>query len=200
MPNYHHIMKPTPQFASGDQAPKLPSRPWPHAPTHRLSTNGTYFVTAGTYLKARYFHTDDRLTYLEEMLLTLAATYGWHIEAWAVLSNHYHFVAHSPPDATTLEVFQSRLHTETAIHINRLDGKVGRKVWFNYRDTKLTFEKSYLARLHYVHQNAAHHRLVLLANQWRWCSAAWFERTASPAMVKTIYSFKIDQLQIYDDY
>ena len=26
--------------------------PWPHAPTHQLSQAGTYFVTAGTYLKA----------------------------------------------------------------------------------------------------------------------------------------------------
>jgi hypothetical protein len=30
--------------------PELAMR-WPHAPTHQLSENGTYFVTAGTYLK-----------------------------------------------------------------------------------------------------------------------------------------------------
>jgi len=41
--------------------------------------------------------------------------------------------------------------------------------------------------------------LVLVANQYPWCSAAWFERTASPATVKTIYSFKTDKLKI-DDY
>jgi hypothetical protein len=31
-------------------------------------------------------------------------------------------------------------------------------------------------------------------------SAAWFERTASPAQVKTIYSFNTDKLQVSDDY
>jgi putative transposase len=41
---------------------------------------------------------------------------------------------------------------------------------------------------------------VLVANQYPWCSAAWFERTATPAQVKTIYSFKTDQLETYDDY
>ena len=30
---------------------------WPHAPMHRLSEAGTYFVTAGTYLKAHHFRT-----------------------------------------------------------------------------------------------------------------------------------------------
>jgi len=34
----------------------------------------------------------------------------------------------------------------------------------------------------------------------RWCSAAWFERVTHPAMVKTIYSFKTDKLNIFDDF
>jgi len=66
--------------------------------------------------------------------------------------------------------------------------------------SKITFERSYFARLNYVHQNAVHHGLVRVANQHPWCSAAWFERTATPAQVKTIYSFKIDKLQIPDDF
>jgi hypothetical protein len=34
-----------------------PETPWPHAPTHQLSESGTYFVTAGTYLKDHHFRT-----------------------------------------------------------------------------------------------------------------------------------------------
>ena len=73
-------------------------------------------------------------------------------------------------------------------------------MWFNFWDTKLTYERSYLARLNYVHQNPVKHGLVAIANQYRWCSAAWFERTVSPAMVKTIYGFKTDKLNIHDDF
>jgi putative transposase len=91
------------------------------------------------------------------------------------------------------------LHSETARKLNTLDGTKARQVWFNYWDIRLTFEKSYWARLNYVHQNPVKHNLVLVANQYPWCSAAWFERTASPAMVKTIYSFKTERLKI-DDY
>src|SRR6266571_4994972 len=59
---------------------------------------------------------------------------------------------------------------------------------------------SVLARLNYVHQNPVKHGLVLVANQYPWCSARWFEREASPAMVKSIYRFKTDQLQIPDEF
>lgn len=73
-------------------------------------------------------------------------------------------------------------------------------MWHNFRDTKLTFEKSYLARLNYVHQNAMKHGLVAVANQYRWCSAGWFERVATPAQVQTVYSFKTDQMSVEDDF
>lgn len=44
---------------------------WPHAPIHQLSETGTYLVTAGTYLKAHYFRTRDRLDVLHRGLLAL---------------------------------------------------------------------------------------------------------------------------------
>ena len=84
--------------------------------------------------------------------------------------------------------------------LNKLDGVQGRKVWHNFWDTRLTHQYSYLARLNYVHQNAVRHGLVPVANQYKWCSAAWFERSASPAQVKTIYSFKIDAVKVEDDF
>jgi hypothetical protein len=74
------------------------------------------------------------------------------------------------------------------------------RVWHNFWDTKLTYEKSYLARLNYVHQNAVKHGLVPVANQYRWCSARWFEGVASSAMVRSIYRFKTNALTVKDDY
>jgi hypothetical protein len=51
-----------------------------------------------------------------------------------------------------------------------------------------------------VHQNAVKHGLVPVANQYQWCSARWFEQIASPAMVRSIYRFKIDQLSVRDNF
>jgi putative transposase len=180
-----------------------PRLPWPHAPTHQLSACGTYFVTASTYLKVHYFRGADRLGMLHRGLLTVALDYGWLLEAWAVFSNHYHFVAHSPadmPDASNLSDMLSVLHVKTAEWVNKLDRAPGCQVWFNFRETRLTYQKSYLARLNYVHQNAVKHGLVPVANQYPWCSARWFESVASAAMIKSIYRFNTDRLHVLDDF
>src|SRR4051812_32226126 len=113
-----------------------PPTPWPHAPTHQLAEFGTYFVTAGTYLKAHHFRTEKRLTVLHRGLLTIACDFGWDLEAWAVFSNHYHFVGHSPPDApdaASLPQMLGVLHTKLGSWVNRLDQTPRRKVWYNYR-------------------------------------------------------------------
>ncbi len=183
---------------SGNELPQ--SKDWPHAPRHRISEHGTYIVTAGTYGKQHFFRGDARLDLLEKKLLSLAKQFGWDLEAWAVFSNHYHFIGSSRPESEKLNVFLKHLHAETANEINTLDDRPGRQVWFNYWDTKLTYEKSYLARLNYVHQNPVRHGLVPVANQYRWCSAAWFERTALRAQVRTIYGFKTDRIEVVDDY
>src|SRR5690242_10166121 len=150
--------------------------PWPHAPEHRLATSGTYFVTAGTYLRPHRFKGQERLAVLHRGLLKVAADFGWRLEAWSVFSNHYHFIGHSPADDATAESLSRMLgllHEKTAKWVNRLDGTPARKVWHNFRDTRLTYEKSYLARLNYVHQNPVNHGLVPVANQYPWCSARW---------------------------
>ena len=72
---------------------------------------------------------------------------------------------------------------------------LGLTVWFNYRETRITHQRSYFARLHYTHDNPVKHGLVPVANHYPWCSAAWFERTASAAMVKAIYRFRVETLK-----
>lgn len=176
---------------------------WPHAPPHRLTEAGAYFVTVSTYLKEHHFQGANRLAVLHRGLLTVARDFGWHLGAWAVFSNHYHFVAQTPfgpTGAQDLPRMLARLHEKTAKWVNGLDRTAGRQIWHNYRETHLTFEKSYLARLNYTHKNAVKHGLVAVASQYPWCSAAWFERTATPAQVKTIYRFKTDRLAIPDDH
>jgi putative transposase len=176
------------------------ARAWPHAPLHRLSEHGPYIVTGGTLHKEHLFQGEARLDLLERKLLELAQDYGWQIEAWAVFSNHYHFVGHCFQSPSRLGEFLTQLHADTARDVNREDCAEGREVWYNFWETQLTFEKSYLARLNYVHQNPVKHGLVPVANQYRWCSAGWFECTCPPSQVKTIYSFKIDQLRVEDDF
>jgi putative transposase len=173
---------------------------WPHAPTHKLSDEGTWIVTAATYRKQHLFRGPDRLSMLCDQLLSHLQNTGWRLEAWAVFSNHYHFVAHASVGGQPLSSTLNELHWRTAEEINATDSVPGRKVWHNFWDTQLTYLSSFHARLHYVHQNPVRHGLVKSASQYPWCSAYWFENTASPSQVKTIYGYRIDRVQVFDDF
>ena len=174
--------------------------PWPHAPLHRLGAHGIYFVTSATYLKQHHFRSAQRLAVLHRGLLKVCADSGWRLEAWAVFSNHYHFVAESPGTAESLPQMLSYVHEKTAKWVNRLDGIPARKIWHNYRETQLTYERSYFARLNYTHCNPVKHGLVQMAEDYPWCSAAWFQKHTSPAMVKAISRFKTDQVKVPNDF
>ena len=92
------------------------------------------------------------------------------------------------------------LHGRTSKQFNDEEGIEGRKVWFQCWDTLLTHQRSYLARLNYVHQNAVHHGVVKVASDYPWCSAAWFERCASRSFVNSVYRFKIDSVNVLDPF
>lgn len=178
------------------------TRDWPHAPPHRLGQAGVYFVTARARERRHLLADDSMKDWFQETLFTVAEEAGWTLEAWAVLSNHYHLIGHSPsaPEgAESLREMIRKLHSLTTKELNRRENQPGRsRLWQNYRETHLTHQHSYLARLHYVHQNAVHHKLVAVGSDWKWCSAAAFKKSVTPAWLKTVASFKYDQIAAKD--
>ncbi len=160
-------------------------------------------MTTGTYRRYHFFKGRDRLEVLHRGLLRVAHDFGWQLEAWAVFSNHYHFVAKSPDSeehAESLSPMLSLLHERTAKWVNKMDEASERKVWHNYRETYLSFERSYFARLAYTHQNPVKHGLVRVASAYPWCSAGWLEREGSTALIKSLESFKPNAVQVPDNY
>ncbi|HPO14620.1 MAG TPA: transposase [Candidatus Hydrogenedentes bacterium] len=173
---------------------------WAHSPSHLFVPGAAYFVTAGTSGKKPLLNTPDRLSLVLSAIFEQATTFGWELQAWAVMSNHYHFVAHAPEDAATLKRMLQAVHSHTARTLNAQDNTPGRQVWFQYRDTCLTYQKSYLARLNYVHNNPVKHGLVQNAEQYPWCSMNWFMREAQTSFCNTVTSFKWDKVSVPDDY
>jgi putative transposase len=160
---------------------------------------GTYMVTSGTYGKVFHFSTPERLDFLTSKLLEYAERYGWKLQAWSVMSNHYHFIGFSNTPEN-LKDFISSLHVNTAAYVNNLDKTSNRKVWYQYWDSHITYQKSYYPRLKYVHNNPVHHGIVPVAANYSWCSAGWFNQYAGSAFKRTVENFKIDKLQVFDDF
>jgi len=164
-----------------------------------MTENGIYVVTASTLNHRLLFNTDRKRDLLERIILSKAKLHRWDLEAWAVFANHYHFVARGNPDSMNLGDLSTGCipswHGLSMSWTIDLIGSVAQLL-----ETRLTYQHAYLARLKYVHQNAVRHGLVATGNQYPWCSAAWFERVASVAQVKTIYRFKIDSVQVPDDF
>jgi len=173
---------------------------WPHAPSRQVTGPGCYCVTASTLHKVRLFDTPEKLSLLENALLSALQDYGWQIQAWAVFTNHYHFVGVAPEAGADFPRMLGKLHKETASALNQIDGQLGRRVWFNYRDTELTYEKSHLARLAYVINNPVKHGLVSNAENYEWCSASWFRERADRSFYETVLSFKTDRVNVEDDF
>jgi putative transposase len=173
---------------------------WPHSPPHRLTERGAYMVTAGTHGKAHFMNTNAKLDAFQDTFFSCIEEAGWRLHAWSILSNHYHFIASSPSDPRSLRRMISKLHTLSARELNKRDMQTGRRVWFQYFDSHLTFHNSYLARLKYVHNNPAHHGVVGSAAGYPWCSARWFNSSARPSFRKTVEGFSADRLSVEDEF
>ena len=117
------------------------TRDWPHAPPHRLLSAGVYFLTARTAERRDLLASDEMKDWFQEKLLELAQEFGWTLEAWAIFSNHYHLIAHSPPESgggASLGELVRKLHSLTTKELNRRDNKPCRsRLWQNFRETHL---------------------------------------------------------------
>ena len=171
---------------------------WSHAPLHRTSLPGWYFITAGTYAKQHLLADERRREALIALMQSTALELELKLDAWVVLSNHYHLIVRAHNGS--IPAFIRKVHSISARDWNSCDAAAGRKVWFQYWDKYLTLENAYLARLNYIHQNPVHHGIVRRAENYRWSSLAWFESTVDMALAKAVRQFKIDRLRVPDDF
>ena len=169
---------------------------WHHAPRHRTTDAGLYFVTAATYLKQHLLRPPDR-DHLLELFVSEGDALRCSIRAWVVLVNHYHVMINA--SANALDLLLKRVHSKSALRLNKRDGTKGRQAWFQYWEKSITHPKSYFARLNYIHQNPVRHGIVFTADQYAWSSYSSFEN-GDAALARKIKTFKIDKLQIYDDF
>ena len=97
---------------------------YPHNPPHYFAPNAMYIVTGAILDKQHLLSGDKRKVFFLQTLFERSELLGWNLEAWAILNNHYHFIAQAPEDSTTLVKLIRQIHSITAIQINRQDGTI----------------------------------------------------------------------------
>jgi putative transposase len=172
----------------------------PHTPPHLFKPSSIYFVTGTTALKKPFLAVDLAKENFQNTLFTRSRLLGWQLEAWAILDNHYHFMASAPTDASTLTRLIRVVHSSSANFINKLDKVQGRRVWYNYWDSCITNETSYLARLHYVNMNPVKHGLVEKSEDYPFSSYRWFVETAETKFQKMVFSQPIDHINVHNNF
>ena len=142
-------------------------------PTHFYIDNAAYFITASTYRHQRLLDNDLKDA-LRDLLFRVYEEYGWRLEHWVILDDHYHLLANSARGRDLPRII-AKVHNLSAQLINRRfppEGRQYQRVWANYWDYCPRDEREYNVRLCYLLYNPIRHGYVARLGDWRWSSFA----------------------------
>lgn len=145
-------------------------------------------VTGSVLYGKPLLDSDEKLANFCETLFERAELLNWSVEAWFVMSTHYHFIGRSPEDALSLKALIQGVHSISAKFVNRMDGTPGRKVWYNYWDSCIQTERTYHARMRYIMMNPVKHKLVENPEDYGFSSYQYFLENSEPEFRKLVLS------------
>ena len=140
-----------------------------HGPAHLFLTDYHYFITAGTYGKKPYFDSDDKKELLFNIIREILKEDSSELHGWVILSNHYHVLT-KLRDAFLLPEIIKRIHSKSAILLNKFCKQPGRKIWYEYWDECVRDEKVFYAKLNYIHFNPVKHGYVDAPESYKFSS------------------------------
>ena len=142
---------------------------YPHNPPHLFIDGAFYFITGGIIEKHHLIKDQAGKYFLQEAMQKWFPQFRWQLDAWIILSNHYHLMvkANLSKDMPTIV---NRIHGASATFLNRKDGTPGRKVWWNYWDTCIRGDIDFEFRMSYIYWNAVKHGVVEHPKDYKWSS------------------------------
>ncbi|MEA1972562.1 MAG: transposase [Candidatus Cloacimonadota bacterium] len=143
-----------------------------HNPPHLFKNNSKYFITGSIYQKKNMLKSSDAKARLLKSLEIGFTSKGWNLEEWVILNNHYHILVESSKKVADLPNIMRDIHKFTAMWMkkNLNIAKDNKKIWWNYWDKCITFEKSYFSRINYIWYNPVKHNLIDRAELWEFGS------------------------------
>jgi putative transposase len=168
-----------------------------NAPAHLFRPGATYMLTAKTLYGLQILKSPQRRQETIRALQFASRRCAWEMPAWVVLQNHYHCLLLAPPeDASALPGLIRSVHRYTSSRWNFEDGTRGRQVWYQYWDTCIDHERSFWARVNYIHHNPVKHGLVEHAHDYPFSSYSHWHDDLGIDMDRLADSFPWDRLDL----
>lgn len=176
-------------------------RTYVHTPPHLYRSGAKYFITASIFRKMMLL--DDKAK--ERLFLSLlkaCENHFWKLEDWVILDNHYHIMLNAPEGEINLSRFVAEYHKFVALFIKKNNPKTIHlsKIFNNYWDTCISYEKSYYARLNYIFYNPVKHGYVDNAEDYRWGSFYIRYRENRAYIEKLQKEYPFEEVKVEDDY
>ena len=130
----------------------------PHTPAHLLLDDMTYFITGAIYQKRLLLTKSELKETSLNIMQHIFQEYGWQLQHWVILDNHYHLLGQSRQGKDLSEVFR-RIHGSSSLII-RETTHCEQPVWWNYWDYCPRNERQYYVRMNYLFYNPAKHGYV----------------------------------------
>jgi len=173
-----------------------------HNPPHLFQPATKYFFTCATYKKKHYLKTDNAKILLFSSILTACDQYGWKLEDWVILDNHYHLMLTSPGKSLNLAKMMGDVHRFTSLRLKNHypELKSEKKIFHNYWDTCITYDGSYLSRLNYILLNPVKHGYVEHPNDYPWSSYRSRYREDKELLELMIDRFPCGKVNVVDEF
>ena len=132
-------------------------------PPHIYVDNACYFISASVVHRQKLLDTGAKRGLVRDVLKAAIRPYGITLYAWVILADHYHLLF-KVGDVAPVYKFIKRLHGDSAIQLNKLDGTPGRKVWYQYFDRFPRNERDFWGYFNYIHINPIKHGYVRVSD------------------------------------
>ena len=117
-----------------------------------------YFLTGAIYQKRKLLQDADLKQLLLDKIREKTSQFGWALEHWVILDNHYHLMLHSR-HGKDLTAMMRQIHGGTAGAIAAAT-RCQPPVWWNYWDYCPRDERDSTVRLNYLLYNPVKHGYV----------------------------------------
>lgn len=173
-----------------------------HNPPHLFVPNAKYFITSGTYHKQYYLQSRQAKEILIDSIIRGFTDQNWLVEDWVILDNHYHVIVNASEEAARLSKIMQTIHKFSSNILSKSipELRIIKKIWHNYWDTCLTYEKSYYARIHYLWFNPVRHGCVDNPEKWEYGSYYYRIKEGKNNVNKIIKEYPIDKIKVKDDF